>query len=146
MIPALSINVQQVNDSSSLDNVQEVNDLTVTLYVHPSDTIENVKAMIQDKGRILTDQQLLRFDGKELEDGHTIADYNIPEHSTLCLVAHFTISHSSIASSDTCTCSLETDLVNSQLNQLTNERDQLRQLLDELKQSSHENFSQLEQK
>ncbi|XP_044445666.1 triphosphate tunnel metalloenzyme 3 [Triticum aestivum] len=70
----------QLLDEDSLDvqNEMEILVKTITIKVDPSDTIDVVKTKVQD-------QQRLVFNGEQLEDERTLADYDIQDESTLTL-------------------------------------------------------------
>ena len=59
---------------------------SITLDVSDTDTISSLKDKIKDIEGIPPDQMRLVFNGKQLEDANTIADYGIQADSSIHLV------------------------------------------------------------
>lgn len=59
---------------------------TMTLDVNAADTIENLKAMIEDRDGIPSELQRLVYAGKELQDGSILSDYKITKDSNIFLI------------------------------------------------------------
>lgn len=57
----------------------------IPLQVVPGNTIWNVKKKIMDQLGIPADQQRLFFEGREVEDDHTLRDYNISSDCVLSM-------------------------------------------------------------
>jgi large subunit ribosomal protein L40e len=79
---------QKLNDckKTSYLFVKTLTGKTVTLNVTPEFTIEEVKLSILEAVGTQPDQQRLIFAGKQLEDGHTLSQYNISDQSTIHMV------------------------------------------------------------
>ena len=88
---------KQTKDGSSIgDNnvasrdmqilIKMMNKTEISLIVKPKDSIQNVKRKVQQLKGCRPDQQRLVFAGKNLEDDHTLSDYNVQNESTLNLV------------------------------------------------------------
>ena len=54
-----------------------------TLVVEPWDTVDTLKGVIEDIDGAPMSEQRITFEGQQLADGHTLADYYIQEDSTL---------------------------------------------------------------
>ena len=55
---------------------------SMTFEVKPTETVDRLKKLIEERQNIAPDMQRLLFGGKQLEDGKTLQDYNIGPDAT----------------------------------------------------------------
>jgi hypothetical protein len=82
---ALQLAPQRQPGRAILIFVKTITGRTISVSVHDSDTVEAIKHTMKGMKGIpdTADEQRLMYDGKQLEDGHTLKHYGIKTESTI---------------------------------------------------------------
>lgn len=62
--------------------IKTLNGRSMTFEVKPTETVDRLKQLVEEKENIAPHMQRLLFGGKQLEDGKTLKDYNIGHNAT----------------------------------------------------------------
>lgn len=85
------ITIANIDKSLLIIHVQIGDGKTITLHAYGSDSVQQLKQRIQDAEGIATEKQKITIGGQVLEDGRTLADYNIPDQATLQLTVESSV-------------------------------------------------------
>ncbi|KAM3207475.1 hypothetical protein ACQJBY_062617 [Aegilops geniculata] len=66
--------------------VQVPSGRTLSVMVERSDTVGSVMEKVREKEGVPLDRHRVVYAGKQLEDGRTLAEYNVMKESTLCVI------------------------------------------------------------
>lgn len=82
----VSANVQGTQGNQGQFFVKTLTGKSIVVDLNPNMTIGQVKQHVEQLENIPVDQQRLIYQGKQLEDDHTLGDYNITDEATIHLV------------------------------------------------------------